>query len=117
MESLIQSMKLLSDETRLRVAMLLYQGEFCVCQLTGITGLAQPKISKALSKMRDLNLVNDFRQDKYVYYQLKTDLKIIGPLLDSIIDTIEAYPRLLEDQNNIQDKQAYLSNCQANIGR
>lgn len=111
MEYILQSMKLLSDETRLRVIMLLYQGKFCVCQLTGITEIPQPKISKALSKMRDLNLVTDTRQDKFVYYSLNEDIGLLKPLLDEIMTNIEDYPVLESDQKNKAKKDLYLNQC------
>lgn len=112
MDFLTQSMKLLSDETRLRIALLLYQGEFCVCQLTGITGIAQPKVSKAIGKMKDLNLLEDVRQDKYIYYKLKDESSLIRKILSFILETIDQHPLLLKDQKGIKDQHIYLSNCQ-----
>ena len=66
MNQLINLFKLLSDESRLRIIMMLYHQELCVCQLTGILELSQPTISKNLSKLRDLNLVKDTRKEKFV---------------------------------------------------
>ncbi len=42
MNTLINTFKLLSDETRLRIILLLQQEELCVCQLTGILDISQP---------------------------------------------------------------------------
>jgi len=111
METIVQHMKLLSDETRLRIAMLLYKDELCVCQLTGITGIAQPKVSKALSKMRDLNLVLDYRKEKYVYYTLKKDNKLMTTLLTTIDDDLDTYPILKEDQDRVSTKAGFLIKC------
>ena len=54
MDKLLNYFKLLSDETRLRIMVLLYHGEFCVCQITGITGISQPNVSKHLARLRDM---------------------------------------------------------------
>ncbi len=60
MDKLLNYFKLLSDETRLRIMVLLYHGgEFCVCQITGITGISQPNVSKHLARLRDMGLVKD----------------------------------------------------------
>ena len=67
MSQLINLFKLLSDESRLRIIMMLYHQELCVCQLTGILEISQPTISKNLSKLRDLNLVKDTRKEKFVF--------------------------------------------------
>ncbi len=62
MTQLINIYKLLSDEIRLRMMLLLYQENLCVCQLAGIIDVPQPRISKHLSKLRDLNLVKESAQ-------------------------------------------------------
>ncbi len=62
--------KLLSDETRMRVITLIYQEELCVCELCGILDQPQPKVSKVLAKLRDMNLVTDERKEN-CFYRLK----------------------------------------------
>ncbi|HML25316.1 MAG TPA: metalloregulator ArsR/SmtB family transcription factor [Methanomethylovorans sp.] len=54
--------KVLSDETRLRILMLLDRRELCVCEICQILGLPQPKVSRHLAKMRDLDLVRDKKE-------------------------------------------------------
>ena len=49
MQTLTSIYKLLSDETRLRLLILLYQEPLCVCELVGILNVPQPRISKNLS--------------------------------------------------------------------
>jgi Predicted transcriptional regulators len=64
MNKLINIFKILSDETRLRIIILLAQEELCVCQISGVLNVSQPKVSKSLSRLRDLNLVIDERKEK-----------------------------------------------------
>ena len=101
--------KLLSDETRLRIMFLLYQQELCVCQLAGIINVPQPRISKNLAKLRDLNLVKDIRKDKYVYYSLVKDQPILNLNFKNMIENINDYPTLKQDQKNISNKCDYIS--------
>jgi len=63
MNQLINIFKILSDETRLRIIMLLAQEDLCVCEMTGVLDVSQPKVSKCLSKLRDMNLVIDDRRE------------------------------------------------------
>ncbi|MGK9175334.1 metalloregulator ArsR/SmtB family transcription factor [Yokenella regensburgei] len=63
--------KMLSDETRLSIVLLLREaGELCVCDLCGATGESQPKISRHMAMLRDVNLVADRREGKWVHYRL-----------------------------------------------
>ena len=111
MNQLINLFKLLSDESRLRIIMMLYHQELCVCQLTGILELSQPTISKNLSKLRDLNLVKDTRKEKFVFYSLNLDNKVFIKLLDDITENIELYPQLVLDKSRLSDKDIYLNQC------
>ena len=75
MENLTTLFKILSDQTRLRIILLLSQKEFCVCQLCDILEQDQPKISKNLSKLRDLDLVTTERREKFIFYRLEVIMK------------------------------------------
>jgi len=112
MQTLTSIYKLLSDETRLRLLILLYQEPLCVCELVGILNVPQPRISKNLAKFRDLGLVTDERRDKYVYYTLKKDHLMLMHHLSFILDHLESYPDFKEDILNLKDKSKYLTTCQ-----
>lgn len=111
MNQLINVFKILSDETRLRIVVLLAQQELCVCQLCGILDVSQPKVSKNLSKLRDMNLVIDERKEKFVYYKLKTDNAVLTNTIDNILKGMEEYPQLITDKNRLKDKEKYLNQC------
>jgi len=108
MLNLMTIYKLLSDETRLRILVLLYLDELCVCQLSGITDSPQPRISKNLSKLRDLDLVQDVRREKYVYYSLNKNNSLLMMNLDFIIEHKENYPNINMDIHKINTKNHYI---------
>jgi ArsR family transcriptional regulator len=67
----VQLFKVLSDDTRLAIIMLLREsGELCVCDICGATSESQPKISRHMAILRDADLVLDRREGKWVYYRL-----------------------------------------------
>ncbi|MDQ1213471.1 metalloregulator ArsR/SmtB family transcription factor [Pantoea anthophila] len=67
----IQLFKLLADETRSSIIMLLREaGELCVCDLCSVTALSQPKISRHIALLRDAGLVLDRREGKWIHYRL-----------------------------------------------
>ena len=65
----------LSDTTRLRTLLLLAtEGELCVCELTHALEQSQPKISRHLAMLRDLDIVKTRRQGQWVLYSLNPAL-------------------------------------------
>ncbi len=112
MSYLIDFFKIASDETRLRIIILLAQEDLYVCQISGILNLSQPKVSKHLSKLRDMKFVVDERKEKYILYSLKLEDDAIKSLIENIVDNVDKYPKLSRDSKNLTDKQIYLSQCQ-----
>lgn len=103
--------KLMSDETRLRILMLLYQDQLCVCQLSGILDAPQPRISKNLSKLRDLGLVEDHRQEKFVYYKLKKNHPLLNTNLDWIMENLRSFEVIAADRDKLASKDDYYNIC------
>lgn len=103
--------KLLSDETRLRVVMLLSQGELCVCEMTGILNESQPKISKVLSKLRDMDLVSDQRKEKFVFYRLKAGSGMLNCITAYIAEHGTDYPVIAQDLARLKNKENYIDSC------
>lgn len=70
MQSILKTIKLLSDPTRLRILLLLEQEELSVAELQEILSMGQSSISTHLSQMRQAGLVEDRRLGKNVLYRL-----------------------------------------------
>jgi len=104
--------KILSDDTRLRMLMLLLNEPLCVCEFVGILEVPQPRISKNLAKFRDLNLVVDERRDKFVFYELKGDESLLMLILKDLKQNIDKYPKLLEDLKRLEHKEEFMNQCQ-----
>lgn len=64
----------LSDETRVRVLMMLSGGELCLCQIIEILKLAPSTVSKHMSILRQAGLVETRKEGRWIYYRL-TDSK------------------------------------------
>lgn len=112
MISMVHLFKILSDETRLRIMALLIQEPLCVCELSGILNLSQPKVSKHLSKLKDLNLVSDQRVGKYMMYSLTLDSDFSKDILDVIVNHKEAMVDLITDGERLKLKNEFLDRCQ-----
>ncbi len=71
MEQLVQFFKSLSDETRLRIMILLTQGELCVCDLMFVLDEPQSKVSRHLAFLKHSGLANSKRAGVWMHYCLK----------------------------------------------
>lgn len=111
MDNLTEVFKVLSDETRLRILMLLHQGDLCVCQICEILEAPQPRISKNLSKLRDLNWVVDERREKFVYYKLNHKDAVWSEIINHIMTHIESYPIIKQDLARLNLKEVALKQC------
>ncbi len=60
----------LSDETRLRIMVLLSEKELCVCQLEWALGLTQAKVSRHLTVLKNAGLVKNRREGLWIFYSL-----------------------------------------------
>lgn len=107
MKDLIDFFKILSDETRLRIIVLLYKQKLCVCDICNVLDLPQPKVSKHLAKLRDNGLVEDNRKEQFVYYslQLKDFQKNI---IEEIVSNAENDPVIKADLQKLARQQACL---------
>ena len=87
--------KLLTDEHRLRILMLLKKKELNVCQLMGITGSSQSLTSRNLSLLYRGGFLDERRDGKLRFYSIRQDLparqKDILELLQKIIKSDDWY--------------------------
>ena len=70
MEKLTQVLRLLGEETRLRLLILLSQHPLNVSELTTILGMAQSGVSRHLGHLRKMGLLQEQREGVWTYYQL-----------------------------------------------
>lgn len=84
--------KCLSDPTRLDILKIILERQnVCVCEITEILQLSQPKISRHLALLRNLLILLDERKGQWVYYRLNPDLpewatSILNVLKDEVLN-------------------------------
>ncbi|MBP6597323.1 MAG: metalloregulator ArsR/SmtB family transcription factor [Arenimonas sp.] len=66
-------LKVLADPTRVRLLALLEREELTVAELSGVTRLAQPRVSTHLAKLKDADLVRDRRAGVSAYYRFNAE--------------------------------------------
>lgn len=115
-------LKVLGDETRLRLLNLLRKGELAVGELQEILNMGQSRISTQLTQMKEVGLVRDRRAGRRSYYSLCSDgpLELIAQVLDDADLATEfradqaGYQALLERRR--RESRAYFDRVAAAFG-
>ncbi len=84
---LVQLLKALSDETRLRMLHLLQHGDLCVCELESLLKISQSNASRHLNKLTTVGILRYYKSAKYVYYQINDELVDTYPFIKQILNT------------------------------
>ena len=97
MQKILNVLKILSDEIRLKVVCLLMEeNELCVCELMEALKMSQSRISNHLRVLRNTGIIEAKREGKWIFYYLAKntmDRDILG---------------LIKDITRIINKQKYL---------
>lgn len=70
---LMNIMKALSDETRLRILNILKNGELCVCEIEIILDINQSNASRHLNKLTSARVLEYYKKAQFVYYKINED--------------------------------------------
>ncbi len=80
--------KALADPVRMRLVAVCQQGECSVSELTQVIGLSQPRISQHLKQLCDADILQRFRDGKWVFYRVATRRSSDGATRHRLLDLI-----------------------------
>lgn len=82
----LEALKAASEETRLRILMLLTEGELSVSDFTDILGQSQPRISRHLKLLVEAGLVERHREGAWAFFRLADNATAhcLRPLLGAL---------------------------------
>jgi len=86
--SLLKSMRLLGDATRVRILLLLESEELSVAELQEILAKGQSQISTHLAQLKQAGLLEDRRTGKHIFYRLKTLRGSEGKTITQLISVL-----------------------------
>lgn len=121
MPSILNSLKLLADPTRLRILLLLEREPLSVAELQQILGMGQSRISTQLSSLKREGLVTDQRSGKNNIYRatLFPDLaalaKAAGPELPETATDLRSLDHILAKRKDVM--RTYFDDLAGKFGR
>ena len=113
MRELIKTLKVLSDESRLRVLNLLLERECCVCEVMQVMGISQSKASRILSALYDAGLLKLRRESRWALYSLDKDgMKgYMNDILNGITRALDSYPLASQDREKLKKAERVGPGC------
>ena len=104
MNQLVQFFRALSEEPRLRIVMLLTNGELCVCDLMAILEEPQSKISRHLAYLTHSGLTNSRRVGVWRHYSLKEPLdEVYKAEIEVLKKQLPHLPQLCSDKDRLSE--------------
>lgn len=110
-----QLFRAFSDRTRLRILSMLRhakagQGELCVCEIVGVLGVPQPKVSRHLAYLRRAGLVEARREGLWMHYRLAPARnQFHAKLLDCLVCCFDDVPQLARDAKKLRQSSGCCS--------
>ena len=105
---IIQKLKALGDETRLRIINALRQGPLCVCELESILEITQSNVSRHLNKLMNAGLVTYYKEAKFVYYKIDEtsikEYKFVETIINNDLEPQEIFEKdnlILKEYRNL----------------
>lgn len=90
---IVNVLKALSDETRLRILNILCDQELCVCDIKESLNVLQTKASRHLSYLKKAGLISSRKKAQWVYYSLarSVDTEFVNELITKTLRGSEPY--------------------------
>lgn len=109
---LIQMLKALGDDTRMRIINILNYGPLCVCEIEEILNITQSNTSRHLNKLMNAKLVTYYKEAKFVYYKIDEQTIDNHIFIKEIIDKeLSKIQRLKDDYDSLVKFKNEGMNC------
>jgi ArsR family transcriptional regulator len=72
---MIEILKALAEENRLRIMSLLIENEMCVCKIESCLNMTQSNASRHLTILKQSGILQSFKQAQWTYYRINDTFK------------------------------------------
>jgi len=110
---LVEIIKALSHENRLRMLNLLRKQPLCVCELRNIMNINQSNASRHLIKLKNAGLVNYKKEGQWVYYQLnQKQIKNYNFINNLLTEELKEHDYFIKDINKLKSYNESKITCE-----
>ncbi len=97
MKNYLNIFKVLSDENRLRILLMLRKRPLCVCEMYEVLNIALSTISAHLKIMRSIGLIEDAKDGRWVIYRLVEKESFLMEILERLEAKLKKNPVITQD--------------------
>ncbi len=98
MREYLNVMKALGDENRLRIVMMLKVRPLCVCEMHEVLNIALSTISAHLKLMKNIGILDDEKDGRWVTYRLVKENSFVNELLEVLGKGLRNNQRIQNDR-------------------
>ena len=74
METLVKIFKALSDETRLKILIIIYSKTMCQTGISNHLQISDSAVSQHIKVLKDANIITGYKEGYYVFYKINGDV-------------------------------------------
>ena len=109
---MLNQLKALADENRMRIFHLLLTDELCVCEIETILDVTQSNASRHLTKLRQAGIISSSKDAQWVHYKVSNEFKMNGQkLIEYLRDTLEVEEPYVSDIKKLKKYQLLGLSC------
>ncbi|GAB1354985.1 MAG TPA: metalloregulator ArsR/SmtB family transcription factor [Candidatus Rifleibacterium sp.] len=102
MKETLNTLKVLAEESRLRIFMALNDHELCVCQIVVLLGLAASTTSKHLALMYQAGVIDQRKVGRWAYYRVSKTWKQQHRLSEWLVDELADSEKIAADRERLE---------------
>ena len=99
---IVEILKALGDETRVRILHLVQEKPLCVCEIQEILKISQSNTSRHLIKLKHAKLIRGEKKAQWVYYALDLETFQKYSFLEELIQDLNENQHLEQDRQTLQ---------------
>lgn len=101
MKDILNIFKVLSDENRLRIMLMLRLRPLCVCEIYEVLNIALSTISQHLKLMKSMGLIEDVKDGRWVIYNIVENNSFVNELLEELVGILKNDPKIIKDRETV----------------
>lgn len=96
MKNVVAFSHALADETRWRIALLIFSEPMCVCELADILGMPQSSVSSHVQVIKKAGILESEKREKWIYYRLSPGHRHLVMMLAEFFNASPAWDSVLK---------------------
>lgn len=101
LDTMVDTLKAAAESSRLRILVLLAQGDLTVSDLTEILGQSQPRVSRHLKLLMEAELIGRYQEGSWAFFRLSDQDAARGFVLGLIAGVDPADPQIERDMERL----------------